>query len=71
MPILFVVWLILALVVGFFGRRLRFGFWGYFFASILFTPIIGFLMLVAAVPTRPQRQALKRGMRTHTNVDHK
>jgi hypothetical protein len=69
MPILIAVWLILSIILAFFGRRLRFGFWGYFFASILFTPVIGLLMLIAAVPTRPARQAMKRGMRV--NSGHK
>lgn len=63
MPILIGSWLVLALIIAFFGRRMRFGFWGYFFASILFTPIVGFLMLIAAVPTRETRRATKRGRR--------
>jgi hypothetical protein len=54
------VWLIGAMLIGFFGRHLRFGFWGYFFASILLTPPIGLLMLFAAVPLRHPRRAHRR-----------
>ena len=53
-PVLF-LWLILAVVIGFFGRHFRFGFWGYFFATVLFTPVIGGLMLIAAMPRRPHK----------------
>ena len=53
---LVVLWIIGAAIIGFLGRNLRFRFWGYFFASILLTPIIGLLLLIAAVPTKQMRQ---------------
>ncbi len=52
MPIIIPAWLIGAILVAFLGRHRRFGFWGYFFASLLLTPIIGLLMFVAAIPTK-------------------
>jgi hypothetical protein len=55
MPALIAVWLIGAMIIGFFGQRLRFGFWGYFFASVLLTPIIGLLLLIAAIPKRQKK----------------
>jgi hypothetical protein len=54
LPVL-IVWAILAVVIGFFGRHYRFGFWGYFFATVLFTPVIGVLLLIAAMPRRPDK----------------
>ncbi len=36
------------LVIGFWGRNRRFGFWGYFFASALLTPAIGALLVIAS-----------------------
>jgi hypothetical protein len=54
---LVVIWLFLAVVIGWLGRNLRFRFWGYFFSSILLTPVIGLLLLIAAVPVRPKRDA--------------
>jgi hypothetical protein len=49
------VWIFLSFLIALGGRNYRFGFWGYFFASILLTPIIGFLLLIAAVPHRTVR----------------
>ena len=47
-----VVWVALSIGVGAAGKSFRFGFWGYFFASILLTPIMGLLLLAAAGPRR-------------------
>lgn len=52
---LIAAWLILAILIGFFGRNRRFRFWGYFFASVLLTPIIGLLLLIAAIPVKQPR----------------
>ena len=49
-----VLWLFLAMVIGWLGRNLRFRFWGYFFASILLTQVIGLLLYVAAIPVKPR-----------------
>lgn len=48
--ILSVFYLLAALCIGFWGRNYRFGFWGYFFASFLFSPLIGTLMVIASTP---------------------
>ena len=53
-------WLIGAILIGFFGRNFRFGFWGYFFASILLTPIVGLIMLLGAIPKKDMRRAQRR-----------
>jgi hypothetical protein len=52
--------IVTSLVIAFAGRNMRFGFWGYLFASLLLTPVIGLLLLMAAVPSKAQRQAWKR-----------
>lgn len=52
---LILAWLILAIIIGFFGRNRRFQFWGYFFASVLLTPIVGVLLLIAAIPVSPKK----------------
>jgi hypothetical protein len=49
---LIIAWVLLAIVIGFFGRNRRFRFWGYFFASVLLTPIVGILLLLAAIPLK-------------------
>jgi hypothetical protein len=40
----------LSLMVGLLGMNRKFGFWGYFFASLLLTPAIGFLLVIASGP---------------------
>ncbi|MDM8569356.1 hypothetical protein QUF50_07605 [Thiotrichales bacterium HSG1] len=45
---------VLSYLVGLFGSNRKFGFWGYFFASILLTPIVG-LLLVFASDKRPKK----------------
>lgn len=41
-------WLALSILVGAFGRRRTMGFWGYFFASIVLTPVIGLLLVLVS-----------------------
>lgn len=48
-------WIVLAIIIGFFGRNRRFRFWGYFFASVLLTPIVGILLLLAAIPLKEKK----------------
>jgi len=43
----------LCFLAGFAGRRRRIGFWGYFFSSVIFTPVIGLLFLYFASPRKP------------------
>jgi hypothetical protein len=39
---------VLSLIIGLLGKNRKFGFWGYFFGSILLTPIIGILLVLAS-----------------------
>jgi hypothetical protein len=44
-----------AWIIAVLGRNRRFGFWGYFFASLLLTPFIGLLLYLATDgPVRSQ-----------------
>jgi hypothetical protein len=45
-------YLALCVVAGFAGRKRRIGFWGFLFASVIFTPIVGLLFLYWATPQR-------------------
>jgi hypothetical protein len=38
----------LCALVGYIGRDRKFGFWGYLLASLLISPIIGFLLVLAS-----------------------
>ena len=52
-----VSWILLSLLVGFFGRHGRAGFWGAFFFSLLFTPLAGALAVLVTGPSRSVRRA--------------
>ncbi len=41
-------YLLLSILIALLGVRRKFGFWGYFFASLLLTPAIGMLLLLAS-----------------------
>ncbi len=51
-PELILAYLGLSLVAGIAGRKRRIGFWGFLFASILFTPIVSLLFLFFATPRK-------------------
>ncbi len=55
-----VAFVFLGVLIGFFGRKYRFGFWGYFFMSVLLTPIVGLLALIAAIPKDDPRREARR-----------
>ncbi len=40
----------LCLIIGAVGRKRNFGFWGYFFFSLLVTPVVGLLTLIGGAP---------------------
>jgi hypothetical protein len=56
----FAPWILLSLLVGFFGRNRRGGFWGLLFFSLLFTPIAGGLAVMLAGPGKETQQAHAR-----------
>jgi hypothetical protein len=62
LPSILIGWLAASLLIAFAGAKYRFGFWGYLFASILLSPVIGLLLLAAAVPpnTKGSPEALKK-----------
>jgi len=57
-----VILIVLCVIIGFAGRHRKFGFWGYFFCSILLTPVIGTLIVLASDPKEPESYAVgKKG----------
>jgi hypothetical protein len=57
---LITVYLVLCLAIGFLGRRRRIGFWGFFFASILLTPMLAGIFIFLAAPAKRRRPIVKR-----------
>lgn len=47
----------LCALIGYLGRKRKFGFWGYFAASLLLTPLIGLLLVLASDPRPPPSAA--------------
>lgn len=43
-----VLWVLAAMTVAWLGRNRKFGFWGYFFASLFFSPLLALLLLAAS-----------------------
>jgi hypothetical protein len=54
MVIYLVGYVITSILLGLFGYNRKFGFWGYFFGSLLLTPLIGILLVLASDPL-PQK----------------
>ncbi len=48
MPLLILSHIFLSVLVGFLGMNRKFGFWGYLFASLALTPLIGLLLVIAS-----------------------
>lgn len=40
--------------VGYYGRDRKMGFWGYFFASLLLTPVLGLLLVIVSEKNKPK-----------------
>lgn len=51
----FVAYLILCLIVGVYGNNREFGFYGYFIASLVFTPLIVFAVLLLTKPKKDSK----------------
>lgn len=54
-PILSSIYILFCVIVGFAGRRREFGFWGFFFFSLIVTPIVGLLTVIGATPRPDDR----------------
>ena len=46
--LLLVVYMGISVLIGFIGRNRKFGFWGFFFCSLLLTPVVGLLTYFAS-----------------------
>jgi|MEHZ01.5.fsa_nt_MEHZ011426568.1_6 hypothetical protein len=58
-PTIIVLWVLTSLIIGFLGTNRRLGFVGTFLVSLLFTPIIGLVVLLAS-DLRPRELRRRR-----------
>ena len=42
----------ISILIAFLGRKRKWGFWGYLWASVLMSPILGLLFLLASDPKK-------------------
>ncbi len=49
----FAIVLLLSCLIGYLGRNKKLGFWGFLFASLLLTPLLGLLLLIVCKPADP------------------
>jgi hypothetical protein len=60
-----VIYLLLCILVAYLGRRRKWGYWGYLWSSVLFTPFFGSLFVLASDPPprpgKPASEAPPRG----------
>lgn len=54
----FLVYTAFALLVAFFGRNRKFGFWVYLILSFIFTPLITFIIVLASAKKTPATTAV-------------
>ena len=45
---IYAIYFAVCFLIAVLGHNRKFGFWGYFFASLLFTPLIGVLLVIAS-----------------------
>ncbi len=50
---LLLIYCVGSFLVGLLGKNRKFGFWGYFFGSLLLTPIIGLLLVLGSDKRKP------------------
>lgn len=48
---------LLSYIIGLLGKNRKFGFWGYFFCSLLATPLIGLLLVFASDSRAPAKKS--------------
>ncbi|MDR0929469.1 MAG: hypothetical protein LBM74_07130 [Oscillospiraceae bacterium] len=48
MPFILLLCILVSFLIACWGSDRKFGFWGYFFASLLLTPVIGALLVIAS-----------------------
>lgn len=47
-----VAYFAVCVIVAWLGSRRKWGYWGYLWSSVLFTPVVGFLLVMASDPIR-------------------
>lgn len=62
-PIFLLLWLVASWIIGLLGKHRRFGFAGNFLVSLIFSPLVGLLVLLASDVRGPDLASLRRRRR--------
>lgn len=57
-PLVLILYVVTCWLVGYLGRNTKFSFWGNFWVSIVLTPIVGIVVLLAQDNRAQKEQAL-------------
>ncbi len=49
---LMMTWFFVSMIIGLIGANRKLGFWGYFFASLALSPVLGLLLVFASDPKK-------------------
>ena len=41
-------YILISILIAYLGKNRKFGFWGFLFVSLIFTPLVGFLTFLAS-----------------------
>ena len=52
-----IVYVLLCMIVALIGRKRKWGYWGYLWSSMLFTPLLGLVFVLAADPPPRRRRS--------------
>lgn len=55
-----VLYILFSLIIAAMGTNRKFGFWGYFFCSLLLTPLIGIIIVLASDRRKPSTESHSR-----------
>lgn len=62
-PQMVIIYSLASLLIAWWGKDYRLGFWGYFFASLLLTPAVGCLLVIASTPVKGKTRNSQPGGR--------
>lgn len=64
-PQMAIIYTLASLFIAWWGKDYRLGFWGYFFASLLLTPVVGCLLVIASTPVKDKARNRQPGGRSN------
>ena len=67
-PATLVGYVVISFVVAFLGRKRIIGFWGFFFLSLMVTPVVTGFFLFVATPVKPRPRPTRQARTPRVNA---